>query len=221
MICHTLCFLPSWFSLADVNVCFHLSLLMMFWLSVPLSALAPGMGVAVYTVLVALPLSVIMALCVGVLAYRRRCRHLHGDITDSSSALTTAFHPGNYKPPRQGEFAHACTLAWVGRYLHSIFFCIIPFFPHSYSCVFLIFIETLSLLIFIIALLFISSHKLILLYHYLLSVSSPFFTALHFLHFKHSSWCPFSCSCHQILISNINPFHWRHFRLSQPCSCHF
>ncbi|XP_026045694.1 netrin receptor UNC5B isoform X1 [Astatotilapia calliptera] len=63
--------------------------------------LAPGMGVAVYTVLVALPLSVIMALCVGVLAYRRRCRHLHGDITDSSSALTTAFHPGNYKPPRQ------------------------------------------------------------------------------------------------------------------------
>uniref|UniRef100_A0AAX7UKQ5 Netrin receptor UNC5 n=1 Tax=Astatotilapia calliptera TaxID=8154 RepID=A0AAX7UKQ5_ASTCA len=62
---------------------------------------ARSMGVAVYTVLVALPLSVIMALCVGVLAYRRRCRHLHGDITDSSSALTTAFHPGNYKPPRQ------------------------------------------------------------------------------------------------------------------------
>lgn len=101
------------------------------------------------------------------------------------------------------------------------FFLHYSFFPHSYSRVFLIFIETLSLLIFIIALLFISSHKLILLYHYLLSVSSPFFTALHFLHFKHSSWCPFSCSCHQILISNINPFHWRHFWLSQPCSCHF
>uniref|UniRef100_A0A3Q3AVN4 Netrin receptor UNC5 n=1 Tax=Kryptolebias marmoratus TaxID=37003 RepID=A0A3Q3AVN4_KRYMA len=62
----------------------------------------PGMGVAVYTgLVVALLLSIIMALCVGVLAYRRRCRHLHGDITDSSSALTAAFHPGNYKPPRQ------------------------------------------------------------------------------------------------------------------------
>uniref|UniRef100_A0A665V9J0 Netrin receptor UNC5 n=1 Tax=Echeneis naucrates TaxID=173247 RepID=A0A665V9J0_ECHNA len=65
--------------------------------------LAPGMGVAVYAgLVVALVLCVILALCVGVLAYRRRRRHLHGDITDSSSALTTAFHPGNYKPPRQG-----------------------------------------------------------------------------------------------------------------------
>ncbi|XP_074532281.1 netrin receptor UNC5B isoform X1 [Halichoeres trimaculatus] len=64
--------------------------------------LAPGMGVAVYAGLVgALLLCVILVLCVGVLAYRRRCRHLHGDITDSSSALTAAFHPGNYKPPRQ------------------------------------------------------------------------------------------------------------------------
>ncbi|XP_028324542.1 netrin receptor UNC5B isoform X3 [Gouania willdenowi] len=62
----------------------------------------PTMGVAVYTgLVVALLLSVILLLCVGVLAYRRRCRHLHGDITDSSSALTAAFHPGNYKPPRQ------------------------------------------------------------------------------------------------------------------------
>ncbi|XP_034040188.1 netrin receptor UNC5B isoform X4 [Thalassophryne amazonica] len=63
---------------------------------------APGIGVAVYAGLVgALLLCVILVLCVGVLAYRRRCRHLHGDITDSSSALTAAFHPGNYKPPRQ------------------------------------------------------------------------------------------------------------------------
>lgn len=70
---------------------------------VPVSALAPGSGVAVYAGLVgALLLCVILVLCVGVLAYRRRCRHLHGDITDSSSALTAAFHPGNYKPPRQG-----------------------------------------------------------------------------------------------------------------------
>ncbi|CAL8366959.1 unnamed protein product [Gadus morhua 'NCC'] len=64
--------------------------------------LSPGMGVAVYSGLVgALLLCVILVLCVAVLAYRHRCRHLHGDITDSSSALTAAFHPGNYKPPRQ------------------------------------------------------------------------------------------------------------------------
>ncbi|KAM4598824.1 netrin receptor UNC5B [Fundulus diaphanus] len=69
--------------------------------------LSPGMGVAVYTGLVAaLLLTVVMALGVGVLAYRRRCRHLHGDITDSSSALTAAFHPGNYKPPRQDSTLH-------------------------------------------------------------------------------------------------------------------
>uniref|UniRef100_A0AAQ4RHA6 Netrin receptor UNC5 n=1 Tax=Gasterosteus aculeatus aculeatus TaxID=481459 RepID=A0AAQ4RHA6_GASAC len=66
--------------------------------------LAPGTSVAVYAGLVgALLLCVILVLCVGVLAYRRRCRHLHGDITDSSSALTAAFHPGNYKPPRQEQ----------------------------------------------------------------------------------------------------------------------
>uniref|UniRef100_A0A3Q2D6D1 Netrin receptor UNC5 n=1 Tax=Cyprinodon variegatus TaxID=28743 RepID=A0A3Q2D6D1_CYPVA len=69
--------------------------------------LSPGMGVAVYTgLVVALLLTVVMALGVGVLAYRRRCRHFHGDITDSSSALTAAFHPGNYKPPRQDNTLH-------------------------------------------------------------------------------------------------------------------
>ncbi|XP_023183182.1 netrin receptor UNC5B isoform X3 [Xiphophorus maculatus] len=69
--------------------------------------LSPGMGVAVYTgLVVALLLTVVMALGVGVLAYRRRCRHLHGDITDSSSALTAAFHPGNYKAPRQDNPLH-------------------------------------------------------------------------------------------------------------------
>ncbi|XP_054655726.1 netrin receptor UNC5B isoform X3 [Dunckerocampus dactyliophorus] len=63
---------------------------------------APDVGVAVYAGLVgALLLCGILVLCVGILAYRRRCSHLHGDITDSSSALTAAFHPGNYKPPRQ------------------------------------------------------------------------------------------------------------------------
>uniref|UniRef100_A0A3B3RWV4 Netrin receptor UNC5 n=1 Tax=Paramormyrops kingsleyae TaxID=1676925 RepID=A0A3B3RWV4_9TELE len=64
--------------------------------------LEPGMGVAVYAGLVgALLLCGMLLLCVGVLAYRRSCRHLRGDITDSSSALTAAFHPVNYKPPRQ------------------------------------------------------------------------------------------------------------------------
>ncbi|KAJ8248198.1 hypothetical protein GJAV_G00239420 [Gymnothorax javanicus] len=64
--------------------------------------LDPGAGVAVYAGLVgALLLCVVLVLCVAVLAYRRSCRHLHGDITDSSSALTAAFHPVNYKPPRQ------------------------------------------------------------------------------------------------------------------------
>ncbi|XP_048864124.1 netrin receptor UNC5B isoform X3 [Brienomyrus brachyistius] len=64
--------------------------------------LEPGMGVAVYAGLVgALLLCGMLLLCVGVLAYRRSCRHLRGDITDSSSALTAAFHPVNYKPQRQ------------------------------------------------------------------------------------------------------------------------
>ncbi|XP_076830999.1 netrin receptor UNC5B isoform X3 [Brachyhypopomus gauderio] len=65
-------------------------------------ALDSGAGVALYAGLVgALLLCVILVLSVGILAYRRSCRRLHGDITDSSSALTAAFHPGNYKPPRQ------------------------------------------------------------------------------------------------------------------------
>ncbi|TSK22734.1 Netrin receptor UNC5B-a [Bagarius yarrelli] len=58
-----------------------------------------GAEVAMYARLVgALLLCVILVLIVGILAYRRSCRHFHGDITDSSSALA-AFHPG--KPPRQ------------------------------------------------------------------------------------------------------------------------
>ncbi|MCI4376380.1 hypothetical protein PGIGA_G00187840 [Pangasianodon gigas] len=59
-----------------------------------------GAGVAMYARLVgALLLCVILVLIVGILAYRCSCRHFHGDITDSSSALAAAFHPG--KPPRQ------------------------------------------------------------------------------------------------------------------------
>uniref|UniRef100_A0A8C9W006 Netrin receptor UNC5 n=1 Tax=Scleropages formosus TaxID=113540 RepID=A0A8C9W006_SCLFO len=65
-------------------------------------SLEPGAGLAVYAGLVgALLLCGVLLLCVGVLAYRRSCRHLRSDITDSSSALTAAFHPSNYKPPRQ------------------------------------------------------------------------------------------------------------------------
>lgn len=61
-----------------------------------------GTGVAMYARLVgALLLCVILVLSVGILAYRRSCRHFNRDITDSSSALAAAFHPG--KPPRQGE----------------------------------------------------------------------------------------------------------------------
>ncbi|KAA0718020.1 Netrin receptor UNC5B-b [Triplophysa tibetana] len=64
--------------------------------------LGTGANVAVYAGLVgALLLCIILVLCVGILVYRRSCRHLHGEIIDSSSALTAAFHPGNYKPPRQ------------------------------------------------------------------------------------------------------------------------
>ncbi|KAL0983711.1 hypothetical protein UPYG_G00131670 [Umbra pygmaea] len=66
--------------------------------------LDPGTGVAVYAGLVgALLLCVVLVLCVGVLAWRRSCRHLHGDITDSSSALTATF---NYKPLDKVSLRH-------------------------------------------------------------------------------------------------------------------
>uniref|UniRef100_A0A8C4DYQ3 Netrin receptor UNC5 n=1 Tax=Dicentrarchus labrax TaxID=13489 RepID=A0A8C4DYQ3_DICLA len=105
-------------------------------------ALAPGMGVAVYAGLVgALLLCVILVLCVGVLAYRRRCRHLHGDITDSSSALTAAFHPGNYKPPRQGMLTHT----HPSVHIHTQF--IFVFIFHNFSCFHLTCCSTSSQLI--------------------------------------------------------------------------
>lgn len=102
---------------------------------VPVSALAPGSGVAVYAGLVgALLLCVILVLCVGVLAYRRRCRHLHGDITDSSSALTAAFHPGNYKPPRQGvqtlTHTHTHTQGKLALFFCDVVIVAFQLFPH-------------------------------------------------------------------------------------------
>lgn len=142
-------------------------------LSVPLSAVAPGMGVAVYAGLVgALLLCVILVLCVGVLAYRRRCRHLHGDITDSSSALTAAFHPGNYKPPRQGEFTHTCMHAYIHTYAHTI--SSFMFIFTTYSSIHLLLSPPLKYFFtfyFFITLLFITAHKLNIFIHYLLSLS--------------------------------------------------
>lgn len=131
------------------------------------------MGVAVYAGLVgALLLCVILVLCVGVLAYRRRCRHLHGDITDSSSALTAAFHPGNYKPPRQGKFTTTISHTSVS---------------HIIMCLLFLFVFTEVLLhnsfcyhaaIYIIPL--ISFLQVIIS---LLIVNSLFLTALHFFFF--------------------------------------
>lgn len=120
-------------SLAFVSLCFHISLYYVLTVisRVLLSALAPGTGVAVYAGLVgALLLCVILVLCVGVLAYRRRCRHLHGDITDSSSALTAAFHPGNYKPPRQGRFTHTKVSTHSHTMCHCDYFNICLNFTH-------------------------------------------------------------------------------------------
>ncbi|XP_066549211.1 netrin receptor UNC5B [Amia ocellicauda] len=58
-------------------------------------------NVALYAgLVVALFLSLAILLAVGVVVYRRSCRDLDSDITDSSAALTAGFHPINYKPPR-------------------------------------------------------------------------------------------------------------------------
>lgn len=134
---------PSLLHLACFSSCFLFAQVLTVLCSpVVLSALAPGTGVAVYAGLVgALLLCVILVLCVGVLAYRRRCRHLHGDITDSSSALTAAFHPGNYKPPRQGRFTQTLnrTPAWTQVIIKSVPLCL---FAKLFPLV-LIFIETL------------------------------------------------------------------------------
>lgn len=90
--------------LRDVFMAWQTGLHMWINMSCLCSALGTGASVAMYAGLVgALLLCIILVLCVGILVYRRSCRHLHGEITDSSSALTAAFHPGNYKPPRQGE----------------------------------------------------------------------------------------------------------------------
>lgn len=180
MISLKLDFLPSCVSLAFICAFSPVSVSQFTaCLSIRLSALAPGMGVAVYAGLVgALLLCVILVLCVGVLAYRRRCRHLHGDITDSSSALTAAFHPGNYKPPRQGGFSHTHTHTHIDTQTHtyaqSHTHTSISIHSHTISLLFIVFIFTAFLIFyscslkhfltinFIIKLLFISSHKLIL-----------------------------------------------------------
>uniref|UniRef100_W5MQW5 Netrin receptor UNC5 n=1 Tax=Lepisosteus oculatus TaxID=7918 RepID=W5MQW5_LEPOC len=58
--------------------------------------------VALYAgLVVAILLSFVILMVVGVVVYRRHCRDFDTDITDSSAALTAGFHPINYKPPRQ------------------------------------------------------------------------------------------------------------------------
>lgn len=163
-----------------VSVCAHVVLTLCS--PVPVSALAPGMGVAVYAGLVgALLLCVILVLCVGVLAYRRRCRHLHGDITDSSSALTAAFHPGNYKPPRQGTLMHTHTQT------HS---------PHRFylsACVYFHYYSSFHpsswkqdrTVYFIITFLFISPHEGLLFILLSLLPYSTFHSLLHYTFFLH------------------------------------
>lgn len=135
------------------------------------------MGVAVYAGLVgALLLCVILVLCVGVLAYRRRCSHLHGDITDSSSALAAAFHPGNYKPPRQGKLTH--TNIHPRCYFLSLFF-FAPFAPAHRS---------MSSRFIQLCFLFLSGILFIPWHHYLLS-RRQFSLLYHITYFRVQSIC--------------------------------
>ncbi|KGL83434.1 Netrin receptor UNC5B, partial [Tinamus guttatus] len=56
-------------------------------------ALYAGLVVAVFVF-------VVILMAVGVVVYRRRCRDFDTDITDSSAALTSGFHPVNFKTSR-------------------------------------------------------------------------------------------------------------------------
>ncbi|XP_039726848.1 netrin receptor UNC5B [Pteropus medius] len=71
-------------------------------LSDPKSHLLESSGdVALYAGLVVSILVVVAVLMVvGVVVYRRKCRDLDTDITDSSAALTGGFHPVNFKTAR-------------------------------------------------------------------------------------------------------------------------
>lgn len=59
-------------------------------------ALYAGLVVAIFVVVAVL-------LVVGVVVYRRNCRDLDTDITDSSAALTSGFHPVNFKTTRPSK----------------------------------------------------------------------------------------------------------------------
>lgn len=59
-------------------------------------ALYAGLVVAIFVVVAVL-------LAVGVVVYRRNCRDMDTDITDSSAALTGGFHPVNFKTSRPGK----------------------------------------------------------------------------------------------------------------------
>lgn len=59
---------------------------------------------ALYAGLVVSILVVVAVLMVvGVVVYRRKCRDLDTDITDSSAALTGGFHPVNFKTARPSK----------------------------------------------------------------------------------------------------------------------
>lgn len=58
---------------------------------------------ALYAGLVVSLFVVVAVFMVGVVVYRRNCRDLDTDITDSSAALTGGFHPVNFKTARPSK----------------------------------------------------------------------------------------------------------------------
>lgn len=71
----------------------------------PVPAVLESSGdVALYAGIVVSILVVVAVLTVvGVVVYRRKCRDLDTDITDSSAALTGGFHPVNFKTARPSK----------------------------------------------------------------------------------------------------------------------
>lgn len=71
---------------------------------------------ALYAGLVVSILVVVAVLMVvGVVVYRRKCRDLDTDITDSSAALTGGFHPVNFKTARPSKDLGTPELVGGGR----------------------------------------------------------------------------------------------------------
>lgn len=85
--------------------------------SPPVPAVLESSGdVALYAGLVVSILVVVAVLMVvGVVVYRRNCRDLDTDITDSSAALTGGFHPVNFKTARPSKDLGTPGLGGGGR----------------------------------------------------------------------------------------------------------